>query len=117
MQVGGNDKPWTASFNLLLTIEENIPNGARIEIHFENPLDPTTAIVTQMDGPFSESILVTSSALKGIQCKTYWVEVHIYSDSSKTNELGSHLQWLQSNFNTDKMTDITDLFSDASCKR
>ena len=116
-QVGGKDKPWTASFSISLEIEESIPNEARIEIHFENPLDPTTAIVTQMDGPYSDSIFIMSPALQGIECKIYWVEIHIYSDASKTTELGSHLQWLKSNFNTDKMKDVGDLLSRASCNR
>lgn len=110
-----DNNPWTASFTISLEIKELLPDGARVEVLFENPLDPTTAIITEVDGPFSEKIFVVSPDLTGIECRTYWIEVHVYSDPFKTQELGSHLQWTRSAFNLNNFKDIADMFRD-TCK-
>lgn len=97
-------KPWQQRYGLNLETISALPSAAVLEAHFENPLDTATTIVVSLAPIPSGQFLLESPLLSGFKCKNYWIEVHAYSDASQTDELGIHLQWINSNVDTDKIT-------------
>jgi hypothetical protein len=88
---------FVTKYNLFLE-NKGLPDGAVLEIHFENPSEPNTAIVVVIEDTTDEVILVTSPRLRGLECKNYWSEIHIYPDKTSTQEIGSFVQWINSSF-------------------
>jgi len=74
----------------------DLPGGAVLEIHFENPTDPSTAFTTVVTDLSDDTITVLGKLvpLSDFKCQNYWMDVHIYSDGTSTQELGTHVQWV-----------------------
>jgi hypothetical protein len=103
------------SYVLNLNRRKELPDGATLIVYFENPIDQSTAIVGTVDDPSLDSFFVQSIPLTGFKCRTYWIEVHIFSDSAMTNKVGVHLQWTRSSFDMGKITSPLDLVT-PNCK-
>ncbi len=80
----------------LILENKGLPDGAVLEIHFENPSEPNTAIVVVIEDTTDEVILVTSPRLEGLECKNYWSEIHVFPDKTSTQEISSFVQWINS---------------------
>ena len=104
-------KPWQQRYGLNLETISALPSATVLEAHFENPLDTATTIVVSLAPIPSGQILLESPLLSGFKCKNYWIEVHTYSDASQTDELGIHLQWINSSVDTDKITSALEFMS------
>jgi len=85
---------------LILDIKQPLPPDAVLEIHFQEPSDPSKARVIIKKNLPSDTIMIESKALSlsAFECKNYWIDVHIYPDSKSVNELGTHVQWDNSSF-------------------
>jgi len=106
---------WTASYLLSLNVLKDLPSEAYIEAHFENPLNPLNPIVIIKRGPQPKELELQSPSITGVKCKTYWVEVIIYSNPEKETELGRHVQWIKSTFDLDKVQSLEDIVEGSTC--
>lgn len=103
------------SYFLSFKFNKALPDTAFIEIYLDNPETAGTAILIQQNGPFEDQLVVSSQSLSGFKCKHYWAEIHIFEDSTKGTELGTHFQWIYSSYNTDKIKDIADMLRGRVC--
>jgi len=115
MSVPKDNDPWTMAYFLSFKFNKTLPETAFVQIYLENPETPGTAILIQQSAPFEESLTINSDPFTGFQCKHYWVEVHIFEDSTMGTELGTHFQWIYSNYNTAKIKDIVHMLSGRVC--
>jgi hypothetical protein len=106
---------WTAGHVLILEPAPTLPASAFLEAHFESPNDPDLALIGQRQQSTSSRLTFTTEPMAGIKCRNYYAEVHVYSDASKTTELGKHVQWIRSAFDIDRVRSQADLFDRRSC--
>ncbi len=85
---------------LFLDRKEELPEGAVLEVHFENPADRSTALVVVVSDLSSTDIMVEAPpiSMSKFECGNYWIDVHVYPDATSTNEISSHTQWNNSGF-------------------
>jgi hypothetical protein len=85
---------------LFLDRKEELPEGAVLEVHFENPADRSTALVVVITDVSSTDIMVESPSIpmSKFECGNYWIDVHVYPDATSPYELSSHTQWNNSGF-------------------
>ena len=90
-------------FSLSL-VKGELPDGAVLEVHFQNPIDPATAFTIVVTDLSNDTIYVagpvTGKPLRvtDFKCQNYWMDVHVYPDATATQELGIHVQWVNSTF-------------------
>jgi len=87
---------FTITYFLSLRVLKELPTEAYIEARFENPSNPMKPIIVTQHGPQPQKIELQSPPLTGLKKKNYWVEVVIYSNPDKEDEIGRHVQWIQS---------------------
>ena len=84
-------------FSLFLKTR-NLPEGAVLEIHFQNSFDPSKAFVVVVADTSDSDIYVESPNMVALKCQNYWIDVHIYPDMTSVQEIGTHVQWVNSSF-------------------
>lgn len=87
-------------YYLFLDKMEELPVGAVLEVHFQNPSDRSTAFVVVVTDASPTDIMVESPSIpmSKFECGNYWIDVHVYSDATSVNEISSHTQWANSAF-------------------
>ncbi len=96
--------------HLMLKAKPNLPLGAYLETHFENPENPGKSIVVGEVWRRSEQpILILSPEFRGIKCRNYQIVVYVYTEKSKDKLLGIHSQTIQSRINLDKVRSSKEL--------
>lgn len=86
------------------------PAKAYLEVQFENPVSPDTPIVVghtfekRTIKEASEQIMIRSPHLGALKCKDYEIKVVVYRDASKSDLLGTHIQFSRSTVNTERAT-------------
>lgn len=87
-------------YMLFLDKKQELPQDAVLEVHFQNPSDPSTALVVVVTDLSKDSIIVESKSIpmSKFECGNYWIDVHVYPDASAVNEISSHTQWANSAF-------------------
>ncbi|HNE03964.1 MAG TPA: hypothetical protein PKJ84_04780 [Anaerolineales bacterium] len=95
--LGGSVK---VNYIVFLEIKKELPKDAILEVHFQNPADPSTAYVVVVTDLTGEKIMVESKKfpMSNFECRNYWIDVHIYADRESIYELGTHVQWTSSSF-------------------
>lgn len=85
---------------LFLEKKQDLPPGAVLEVHFQNPSDPSTAFVVIVTDLSPDTIVVESksSSASKFECRNYWIDVHVYPDNKSVNELDTLIQWNSSSF-------------------
>jgi hypothetical protein len=92
-----------------------LPAGAYLEAHFEDPRDSSLAVMTGARDISPTQMTFRSLEVRGLKCRNYWSDVHIYSDDSKTKELAAHVQWIQATFDLDLAKAIEDITNHVGC--
>ena len=100
----------TGKFNITLKAKQQLPFGAYLEAHFENPENPSDPIVVgKVWQEREQTMLILSPELKGIKCRNYQVVVYVYTEKTKNKLLGTLRQIIQSRINLDKVRSTKDL--------
>jgi hypothetical protein len=97
------------SFNLVLQARDDIPIETYLMAHFENPGNPSAAMVVteriKLAGGVKEAGLVLRTPeFDMIRCKTYEVLVNVYRSESNRQLLGTHRQLIQSRYDSGLVT-------------
>ena len=85
-------------YELVLGIVKPFPDGAFLEVQFENPVDAASPLIAAKEvKPADLQITVYSPPFYGRETdQNYQVVVEIYSDRSKKILLGKHVQLIRS---------------------
>lgn len=85
---------------IFLDVKKELPEDAVLEVHFQNPTDPSIADVVVMTDLPDDTIMVEGKKfpMSAFKCGNYWIDVHIYADNEAIYELGTHVQWINSSF-------------------
>jgi hypothetical protein len=108
-------EPWTFAYLISLAPEPSLPSNAYIEAHFENPRDTLSESALVGRRVPDSSIAFETDSLTSIRCRNYYIEVHVYTDASKSVELGTHVQWIYSGFDSERVRTRSDLLDRRSC--
>lgn len=86
-------------FTLTLETRGQLAGGAYLEVHFPDPANPARENVVAKEVPTERSAMrFDSPESDQFRCWNYEVLVNVYSDSSKTELLDTHSQFIQSQY-------------------
>ena len=95
------DGVWKARYRIAVDVIDKLPDATYLEASFENPTDPNNPMVVgQLLESGATQLTFESPFFTGLDCKSYRVDIMVYSDSAKTESLGLHIQWADAGFVT-----------------
>jgi hypothetical protein len=85
-------------YDIVLTPLKTLPDGALLEVEFENPVDSSKPmLVTQKVDAAASTVRLESPSFHGIKAyKNYQTVVRMYADESKSKLIGVHEQLIRS---------------------
>jgi len=96
LRFGNNNR---GRFTLTLETRDGLARGAYLEVHFPDPSIPARENVVGKEVPAERSEMrFDSPESDQFRCWNYEVLVNVYSDSSKTELLDTHSQFIQSQY-------------------
>ena len=92
------DGSWKARFEIDLELLEELPEGTFLEATFESPVGHDKPLITAMTlEANTEELNLESPLTTDLECKNYRVDVRLFEDSTRSVELGLHIQWVNAN--------------------
>lgn len=92
-----NRKPESCRFSLLLTPVKSLVSPLYLQARFENPLGGAPLVADAVLQPGDREVLLTSPPVSGLRTrKVYRVDVAVYSDAARTQQVSTHTQYVQS---------------------
>ncbi len=104
-----------AIYYLTVEVLNPLPDNVYLEAHFEDPSNSSLAVLTGDRDVSPSQVTFRSVEVKGLKCRNYWADVHIYSDDTKTKELRTHIQWIQASFDLDRAKSLEDITNHLGC--
>ena len=105
-----NWKKRIAQYTIMLSAKPDLPFGAYLEAHFDNPADPgTPLVVRKLRQGGQQEIFIMSPEFKGLKCWNYGAVIYVYRGSNKSQLLGVHQQTIQSRINLENVKSLKDV--------
>lgn len=111
-----------SQYSISLKANPEIPAGAYLDAHFENPLDVSKPMVVGKRINVSERGIkedifqILSPEFEGIRCRNYEILVNVYSNDKKDNLLGRHRQFVQSRVDSSLISSPAQMIQDLAKK-